>query len=220
MRKFWLAGLLLLVVLASGLPSGSQAARPSVSGDYVEVRTASVFAGACHYNGELMTTGREAVMAWHITAGEWQGVELAGVRVLAVVSAEANLADAQAGRRAELVVDSAATKAQAAAVVAAIESKYAATLGHVVGVRRAPVSFAHEAEAYSVNAPNVAELTVRAMPNHECCKMPHLVWYAPLVPLADRRVGLTLKALYNGGAVGERWQQAGQNSAFYGSFAF
>ncbi len=219
MRKFWFASLLLLV-LAGALTLGSQAARTNVTGDYVEVRTASVFAGACHYNGELMTTGRDAVMAWHITAGQWQGVDLAGVRVLAVVSADANLADAQAGRHTELVVDSAATEAQAAAVVAAIESKYTATLGRVVVVRRAPVRFAREAEAYSVSAPNVAELTVRAMPNHECCKMPHLVWYAPLVPLADRRVGLTLKAIYQGGAAGERWQQAGQNSAFYGSFAF
>lgn len=219
MRKFWFASLLLLL-LAGALTFSSQAARTNIAGDYVEVRTASVFAGACHYNGELMTTGRDAVMAWHITAGQWQGVELAGVRVLAVVSADANLADAQAARRAELVVDSAATEAQTAAAVAAIESKYAATFGRVVGVRRAPVSFAREAEAYSVSAANVAELTVRAMPNHECCKMPHLVWYAPLVPLADRRVGLTLAARYQGGAAGERWQQAGQNSAFYGNFAF
>ncbi len=219
MRKFWFASLLLLV-LAGALTFSSQAARTNLAGDYVEVRTASVFAGACHYNGELMTTGRDAVMAWHITAGQWQGVDLADVRVLAVVSADANLADAQAGRRAELIVDSAASETQAAAVVAAIESKYAATLGRITLVRRAPVTFAREAEAYSVNAANVAELTVRAMPNHECCKMPHLVWYTPLVPLADRRVGLTLKASYQGGTVGERWQQAGQNSAFYGSFAF
>ena len=218
MRKVWFVCMLL--ALSGALAFGSRAHSTSVAGDYIEVRTASVFAGACHYNGELMTTGRDAVLAWRVTAGEWRGVSLAGVRVLAVVSADANLADAQAARRAEIVVDSAATEAQAEAVVAALRSRYAATLGHVLLVRRAPVTFERAAEAYSVSVPNVAELTVRAMPNRECCKMPHLVWYNPLVPLAGRRVGLTQQAHFHGDAVGEQWQQAGQNSAFYGDFAF
>jgi hypothetical protein len=218
MRKFWLLGLLL--VLVGALSFGSQAARTSLTGDYVEVRTASVFAGACHYNGELVTTGRDALLAWNVTAGQWQGVDLAGVRAIAVVSADANLADKQAARRAEVVVDSAASEAQAEAIVAALRSKYAQTFGHVLLVRRAPVSFAREAEAYSVSVPNVAELTVRAMPNHECCKMPSLVWYDPLGPLAGRRVGFTLKASFAGDSIGEQWQQTGQNSAFYGNFAF
>ena len=219
MRKFWLIGVLLAA--AAALSVGSQADATSVAGDYVEVRTASVFAGACHYNGELMTTGRDAVLAWRVTSGAWRGVDLAGVRAVAVVSADANLADAAAARRTEVVVDSAASEAQAEAMAAALKSKFGATLGHVIFVRRAPVTFEREAEAYSVSVPNIAELTVRAMPNHECCKMPQLVWYNPLVPVAGRRVGQTLKASYTGdAAIGERWQQAGQNSAFYGSFAF
>ncbi len=219
MRKFWLMGALFAALAA--LAVGSRADATSMTGDYVEVRTASVFAGACHYNGELMTTGRDAVMAWRVTAGTWHGTDLAGVRAVAVVSADANLADAQASRRTEIFVDSAATEAQAEAMAAALKSKFGATLGRVIVVRRAPVAFEHAAETYSVNVPNVAELTVRAMPNHECCRMPQLVWYSPLVPVAGRRVGQTLHASYAGDAsVGERWQQAGQNSAFYGSFAF
>jgi len=219
MRKFWLIGVLFASLAA--LAIGSRADATSVAGDYVEVRTASVFAGACHYNGELMTTGRDAVMAWRVTAGAWRGTDLAGVSAVAVVSADANLADAQAARRTEVVVDSAASEAQAEAMAAALKSKFGATLGHVILVRRAPVTFERDAESYSVSVPNVAELTVRAMPNHECCKMPQLVWYNPLVPVAGRRVGQTLHASYTGDlSIGERWQQAGQNSAFYGSFAF
>ena len=56
----------------------SQAENVSLRGDYVEVRTASVFAGACHYNGEVVTTGRDAMMAWNVTSGKWQGVDLSG----------------------------------------------------------------------------------------------------------------------------------------------
>src|ERR671939_229786 len=80
MRKIWFLGLLL--VLSGALAYSSHAGSTSVAGDYVEVRTASVFAGACHYNGEVVTTGRDAVMAWQFKRGQWQGTDLAGVRAL------------------------------------------------------------------------------------------------------------------------------------------
>ena len=52
-----------MLVAVSALVFSSQAENVSLRGDYVEVRTASVFAGACHYNGEVVTTGRDAMMA-------------------------------------------------------------------------------------------------------------------------------------------------------------
>src|ERR671938_1314584 len=121
MRKFWYVGiaLLTLAVLCGAALSSSRAEANNLRGDYVEARTASVFAGACHYNGELTTTGRDALMAWNVTSGSWNGLNLAGVRALAVVSADANLADTTAARRSELTVDSSATEAQAAALVEA-----------------------------------------------------------------------------------------------------
>ena len=80
MRRGLLAALTMIVAV-SALVFSSQAENLSLRGDYVEVRTASVFAGACHYNGEVVTTGRDAMMAWNVTSGKWQGVELAGVRL-------------------------------------------------------------------------------------------------------------------------------------------
>src|SRR5678815_4830331 len=52
-----------MIIAAGALVFSSQAENVSMRGDYVEVRTASVFAGACHYNGEVVTTGRDAKMA-------------------------------------------------------------------------------------------------------------------------------------------------------------
>src|SRR5271169_5191344 len=110
---------ILIAGLCSGLmASAAHAAAPS--GDYVEARTASVFAGACHYNSELMTSGRDAIMAWNIAGGSYNGVNLAGVKVMAVVSCEDNLAEDNAARRSEIVVDDKASDAQAKAVVQAI----------------------------------------------------------------------------------------------------
>src|ERR671913_1841667 len=135
-------GLLCLVLVMSALCGGalsvSRAEGNRLEGEYVEARTASVFAGACHYNGELTTAGREAVLAWSVREGSWGGVSLAGVRAVAVVGSQANLADSAAARRSEVIVDSNASAAQAAAFARAVESAYGAVLGRVVEVRRAP----------------------------------------------------------------------------------
>jgi len=191
-----------------------------VKGDYVEVRTASVFAGACHYNGELTTSGRDALLAWNVTSGQWRGVDLAGVRVVAILSADANLAEQGSSRRSELIVDQQASHAQAAAIVEALKARYAALLGKIVSVRSAPINFQREGRAYAVSASGLVSINVEAMPNDLCCKMPSMVWYSPLMSLENRKVGYTRKAAYAGSNVGEAWQRASENSAFYGSFTF
>ena len=126
--------------------------------------------------------------------------------------------DARAARRSELIVDSSATDAQAAALLRAFKSRYAGALGEVVSVRRAPVIFRHDAATYSVGTSSVA-LNVEAMPDNLCCRMPQLVWYEPLIPVEGRKVGYTRKATYAGGPAGDAWERAGENGAFYGGFS-
>jgi Protein of unknown function (DUF1326) len=222
MRRIWFIALILgvLASLTGTATLNSQAETASVRGDYVEVRTASVFAGACHYNGELTTAGRDALMAWNVNSGLWQGVDLTGVRAVAIVSATENLADKNAARQAEIIIGENASDTQSLAMLEALKSKYASSLGKIISVRRGPLSFEHQSQAYAVTADNFASITIEAMPDDLCCKMPQLVWYSPLVPLENRKVGYTRKALYSGGNVGEPWQRSGENSAFYGSFAF
>ena len=207
-----------MIVAAGALVFSSQAENVQVRGDYVEVRTASVFAGACHYNGEVVTTGRDAMMAWNVTNGQWQGVDLNGVRAIAIVSADVNLAENNAARTSEIIVDSSASRAQAVAMVNALKEKYAAALGTVAAVRTAPISFERNGRTYNV-VTNEAAINVEAMPNDLCCKMPNLVWYKPFVGLENRKVGYTSKAVYSGKVVGEPWSRSGENGAFYGTFS-
>ena len=219
MRKLCFLTLAVLVI-AGLLASGSLAENNNhLSGDYVEVRTASVFAGACHYNGELTTTGRDALMAWSVKQGSWNGMDLSGMRALAVVSSEANLAE-KAARRSELIVNSEASHAQAAAMVSALKEKYGDTLGDIAAVKTGQVSFFKDGKAYSVGSSGFATIEVESMPDDLCCKMPQLVWYQPLATLSQRKVGYTLKATYSGDTVGQPWERSGENSAFYGSFSF
>src|SRR5947207_6678237 len=114
MKALLLSALALLVGTQTKPASAPPAASHDnkITGDYVEVRTASVFAGACHYNGELVTTGRDALMAWSFTAGTRDGVSLAGVRVMAAISSQENLSDATAPHKARIVVDASADSAQ------------------------------------------------------------------------------------------------------------
>src|SRR3984893_6670990 len=151
MKRFWIMGLV-LVACVGAVALTSQADNTSVKGDYVEVRTASVFAGACHYNGEVTTTGRDALMAWSVSSGSWDGVDLKGMRAIAVVSADDNLSNPQAVRRSELIIDKAASHAQAVAMVNAIKNRYADALGQIISVRSAAIDFKHEGRTYEVSS--------------------------------------------------------------------
>src|SRR5262245_20320195 len=122
MRKGLFAALAMIVAV-SALVFSSQAENVSVRGEYVEVRTASGFAGACHYNGEVVTTGRDAMMAWNVTSGKWNGVDLTGVRALAIVNSTSNLGEQNAARQSEIVIDSAASQTQAQAMLSALKEK-------------------------------------------------------------------------------------------------
>ena len=214
MNKSIFTALLSLGVLGTAL--GASASAPT--GDYVEARTASVFAGACHYSGEYLSDGREAVLAWHFKGGDWHGVLMAGVSAVAVVRADNNLAETSAHRSTLLYVDSHATPAQQKALTEALNARYAATLGTVTSAGTATISFKHLANGYRVSAPQIAALSVDALPNRECCKEPNLVWYTPLAPVTDRRVGYTQAASVTARTGGDAWTRGGENSAFYGTF--
>ena len=210
---------LLVAMFAAVLVGGSQAEKNTnqVWGDYVEARTASVFAGACHYNGELTTSGRDALLAWKVQQGSWNGVDISGVSALAVITSNANLAE-RATRQSELFIDEKATHAQATALVDALRTNIA--LGEIVAIKSSPLNFEREGRAYAVDSPGVATLSVEGMPDDLCCRMPQLVWYEPFATLTQRKVGYTKKASYSGDRIGEPWERSGENSAFYGTFHF
>lgn len=209
--------LLPLIGASPATPSLSNAPAPvPVHGEYVEARTASVFAGACHYNGERVTEGRSVVMAWNVTGGSFNGVDLTGVKIAAAVVCDDNLAEPAAARKSEIVVD-AKTDQQSTAAAAWVKAKIGDGLGSLTSVRRSAVSFRHDADEFVISAKGLGEMDVQPMPDNACCSQPHLVWYQPLMPLKQRRVGYTEQAAYTGHA-GDPWQRSDENSAFYGTF--
>ena len=56
--------------------------RGEISGQYLETRTCQVYTGPCFANSEMGVAGKDAVMAWSIVRGDFNGVDLAGLKVI------------------------------------------------------------------------------------------------------------------------------------------
>ena len=114
-----------MIVLAAivGLTGSSLLAGTSVSGKYVEARTAEVFTGGCIMGSEAETVGKQAVLAWKVDRGSYNGISLDGLSVVAAVAGDRNLGiveigGAKANIRSSVFVDDRANAAQRIALVA------------------------------------------------------------------------------------------------------
>jgi hypothetical protein len=150
----------------STLTLATLAAKPAtITGTYVEARTAEVFAGACVMNGEAATTGREALLAWKVDRGEVNGVALDGLAVVAALASDTNLGIHEIGgestpARAAIYVDARATAAQRKALVAMVKSLSGNLIGSVVQETAAPIRFVDNGHTIDVPTETV-RLSVR-----------------------------------------------------------
>src|SRR5215468_7394535 len=113
MRKLFFSVLPIILAL-SPLVFGEQ-----IHGDYLETRSADIYTGSCFANGEVNLVGNQAILAWHVESGTWNGVALDGLTVAAAVRARATLGDPYANpypAQAVLIVDDQANPQQAAAL--------------------------------------------------------------------------------------------------------
>jgi hypothetical protein len=211
-------------LIALAALSACAATRPAVSepdavvhGNYVEARTASVYAGPCHFNGEYTTQGRTALVAFEIEGGAVDGVDLSGLSLAAVITADRNLAEPDAVRRSVVYVDRTSAPVLAAARDWLVRT-HGPALGAIEDVRATDVEVDVRGEHFTVTVGEVAELRGYAMPDRACCSMPSDVWYEPLVPTGPRLAAYTELFGYRDRSLGPRFERAGENSAFLATF--
>ena len=77
------------------------------------------------------------MLAWRIESGEYDGENLAGPRLAAVLAGDFTVSTATAPRRSTVFVDARAREAQRRAGLAWLRSEYRDILGHVLGVHEA-----------------------------------------------------------------------------------
>jgi len=213
-----------LTVALSSLTIATLAARPaSVTGTYVEARTAEVFAGACVMNGEAATTGREALLAWKIDRGQVNGVSLDGLAVVAALAADTNLGIHEIGgestpARAAIYVDARANAAQRQALVAMVRSLSGNLIGSVVQETAAPIEFADNGHVITVSTDTV-KLAVEKHLNHDpSCG--NKQWFNPLTKVDHAEMGNTDRNEFSAGALCTKWSDPNKRSSFFGTFSY
>ncbi len=220
MRKLWVAGMLgLFLVALSALPASA-----AIQGDYIEVRSADVYTGPCFANSEVGLTGDQAILAWRVNRGDWQGVSLVGLSIVAVVKASATLGDPYHDpypSKSVLILDERANARQRKALEAFARSMTGQLLAHVVRVETAPISLeAGKSDHASVKlvAGNLARIETRSLCAHDHICGNEFVYYPPLVKLARSTPAFTLNEAFQGQGLDVRWNRFDKRSAFVGTF--
>lgn len=207
----------LMLVFAAGVAFATQP--PSVQGEYIEARSASVYTGACHFGAEFVDGGKEATLVWHIQHGTWNDVSLDGLTVVAIVTAKKNLAIDIETRKSVLYVDTDTTAAQRIALRNMLATQQAEVLGDIVAMQSAPLSFAKEGTRFDVTVGEVLALSANRYPC-AACTQPHQIWYQPLAPVQNAIVGKSEVYRYQDTHLAVTWHQGGAvNNVFVGDFS-
>ena len=216
----------LTTVLAAlvAAPLGARGASgTSISGSYVEARTAEVFTGGCIMNGEAATTGREALLVWKVDRGNFDGVPLNGLSVVAAIAGDQNLGireigGAPAATRAAIFVDDRATPAQRSALISMAKQHSNGMVSTVIETTPTTIQFADGPEAIKVSAKSL-RLTVQKEMNHDpSCGARQ--WFHPFADVSDPMMGTTAENVFSGAALGTKWSDPNKRSSFFGTFAY
>jgi len=195
-----------------------------IRGDYVETRSADVYTGQCFANGEVNLVGDEAILAWHVQSGSWNGVPLDGLTVAAAVHAHATLGDPYANpypAQAVLLVDDQATPQQSTALVAFAHQMGGELLRHADKIIPAPMELAVNPERHGVALLRAGQFaTVQTRPvndkDHVCGN--EVTFYPPLTQLTHSMPAVALTDAYRGPGLDVDWESHGRRSAFVGTF--
>ncbi len=213
----------LLILAAAPLPAeNAESTEPIIAGDYLEARTADVYTGPCFANSEVNVAGREAVLAWRVTSGAWQGVPVAGLAVAAAIHVRATLGDPFGDRgpgHAVVVVDERATPAQRDALLAFAHTMAGDLLTDVTTIETAPMTLTVNGAAASFQAGDLLELRARAFNHGDHLCGNEEVYYPPLTDTVSAVPAVTLAHTFRGTGLGMTWSSPNKRSAFVGRFA-
>jgi hypothetical protein len=210
----------LIGLAVSPLAAGGKGA---VTGSYVEARTAEVFTGGCIMNSEAETMGRQALLAWKVDRGSFNGITIDGLSVVAALSADKNLGMTEMGGekpavRTAMFVDQRANAAQQLALVAMANELSKGLVGTIVQVTPAPIQFSDHGGEIDVTA-GPASLEVSKHLTHDpTCGAQQ--WFHPLAVVDDAAIGVTAQHVFTGSALGTKWSDPNKRSSFFGTFTY
>ena len=193
-----------------------------ISGDYMETRSADVYTGQCFANGEVGLVGDQALLAWHVRSGSWNGVKLDGLSVVAAVKANATLGDPYADpypAKAVLIVDQQAKPAERAALVDFARHMGGKLLANVVKTEFAHIDMevVHHGSA-QLRAGTFATIQTRSIGENDHLCGNESTFYPPLTEVAHAMPAVALTDQFSGSGLGNTWTLHDKRSAFVGTF--
>ncbi|MDX1632007.1 MAG: DUF1326 domain-containing protein [Thermoanaerobaculia bacterium] len=211
---------ILAALLSIFAPLGAHA---TLSGHYLEARTADVYTGPCFANSESGLTGREATLAWSVDTGSWEGSNLAGLSVVAVVRADGTLGNVErnpVAARSLIFVDERADAAQRQALVSFVRERAGEVIGEISSVEAVPIELDRTDGELSARlaAGTVVRLATRPLTHQDHVCGNEFVYYPPLADGVTVEPAATTEHSYTGSAFGASWTSPGKRSAFVGSF--
>lgn len=214
------AFLILSGLAAAPLFAGSRA---SVTGSYVEARTAEVFTGGCIMNSEAETMGKQAVLAWKVDRGSFNGVPLDGLSVVAALAGDRNLGMTEMGGekpsvRSALFVDERANGAQRIALVAMANELSRGLVGTIVRVEPVAVQFTDHGGEIEVAAGQVSLDVSKHLIHDPSCGAQQ--WFHPFSVVDEAAIGMAATNAFTGAALGTKWSDPNKRSAFFGTFSY
>ena len=196
-----------------------------IRGDYIETRSADVYTGQCFANGEVNLAGKEAILAWHVQNGTWDGVTLDGLTIAAAVRARATLGDPYGDpypAEAVLLVDEQANPQQRAALVHFAQHMGGELLKNVEETLPAQMEMIVNHERHGVallRAGQFATVQTRSLGDHDHVCGNEVTFYPPLTEVSHSMPAVAVTDAYRGPGLGESWDSHGRRSAFVGTFA-
>jgi hypothetical protein len=217
----------LLLALAGMFLFSVSLVAQQIQGEYMETRSADVYTGQCFANGQVNLEGREAIMAWRVDRGSWDGVKLDGLGVAAAVRANATLGDPYADpypARSVLMVDDHATPQQRQALISLAKHYAGKLLDNVVEVKSEPVMMElpqnhHQHGLARMMAGDLASIQTRPINDTDHLCGNEVTFYPPLVKLDHSVPAVAVTDHYAGPGLGTDWTLHGMRSAFLGRFS-
>ncbi|HTS25608.1 MAG TPA: DUF1326 domain-containing protein [Bryobacteraceae bacterium] len=191
-----------------------------ISGHYLEDRSSRVYGCPCEFSGEYASAGREAVLAWKIESGEYQGQGLAGLRLAAVLAGNFTLSDPTSRRRSALFVDAGSPAEQRRAGLAWLQARYGDALGQVLGIHVLSIDLQIDAEGAALRIGDFLDLRMRRAKVEEDTPSWAFLLYDPLTKLTSATLGTTLRSQYSGPDLQMRWtRDEAAVTGYYGTFS-
>jgi uncharacterized protein DUF1326 len=206
-----------------------------IRGDYMESRSTDVYVAQCFANGETGLNGKQALLAWKIDSGSWDGVKLDGLHVAGAVTANATLGDPYGNpypAKVVMMVDDRATPAQRNALVAFAQHEAGELFDHVVSVKSvamelelpdAAVATAHVhgsgVGAHAMfRAGNLARIETRTLNDNDHICGNETTYYPPLTTVDRATPAVAVNDEFRGEGLNTDWANHGRRSAYLAHF--